>query len=350
MLTLPGLIDPHVHLRTPGQEYKEDFTTGTSAALAGGFTTILDMPNNLNPITTLQRLKEKQLIAKRQILCDVGFHFGSLGENFEEFPKVQNGVFGIKIYLNQTTGGFIVDENVLRKICEAWPVGLPILLHAESDVIENSIEIAHQTGQRIHICHISSEKELGTVIQAKMKGYDVTCGVTPHHLFLTDEDFNRLGSVALMKPLLKPKADVDFLWSHLSDIDIIESDHAPHALTEKQGDKPVFGIPGLETTLSLLLTAVAHNKMKIDDIKRLCHDGPAKLFGIEQDIETYIEVDENQPWKIDVNHFFTKAKYSPWNGKEVIGMVKNVYIRGTKVFEEGNILVQPGFGKVLKSI
>lgn len=350
MLKLPGLIDPHVHLRTPGQEYKEDFISGTKAAIAGGFTTILDMPNNAVPITTLELLKQKQETAKKAILCDVGFHFGSLGQNFEEFTKVQNGVTGIKIYLNQTTGGFIVDTTAFRKICERWPVGLPILVHAEADVIAEVIEIGHQTMQNIHICHISSQKELETVIQAKQNGYKVTCGVTPHHLFLTEEATQRLGSIAMMKPTLKPQADVDFLWNHLQDIDIIESDHAPHSLEEKQSDKPPFGVPGLETTLALLLTAVKENKLTIQDITRLCHDGPAKIFNITEDKQTYIEVDENEVWTVDAAQLFTKAKSSPWNGITLTGKVKQVYIRGTKVFENNQFLVEPGFGQIIKNI
>ena len=118
MIKLPGLIDPHVHLRTPGQSHKEDFISGTSAAIAGGFTTIIDMPNNLEPVTTAARLKLKVEIAKSNIICDVGFYFGSLGNNFEEFEKVKKHVLGLKIYLNQTTGNFIVDEKVFQKICQ----------------------------------------------------------------------------------------------------------------------------------------------------------------------------------------------------------------------------------------
>src|SRR5581483_11860086 len=111
MLTLPGLIDLHVHLREPGQTEKEDFITGTSAAIAGGYTTIFDMPNNSIPITTKERLDEKITIAKEKILCDVGFHFGSRGNNIEEFEKVKNTAMGLKLYLNETTGNYLVAEN-----------------------------------------------------------------------------------------------------------------------------------------------------------------------------------------------------------------------------------------------
>ncbi len=182
-ITLPGLIDPHVHLRDPGQTHKEDFLSGTSAALAGGFTTVLDMPNNSVPITTLDLLEAKIAGAKSQVVCDIGFHFGTLGDNFEEFPKVINKVTGLKIYLNVTTGGFIIDKAKLLDIYRAWPGNKPILLHAEDDVSDLVWETLRATRKPTHICHVSSQAELELVIKAKDAGLPMTCGVTPHHLF-----------------------------------------------------------------------------------------------------------------------------------------------------------------------
>lgn len=348
MLRLPGLIDPHVHLRTPGQEEKEDFLTGTSAALAGGYTTIIDMPNNVEPITTLQRLQDKQNTAKEQIVCDVGFYFGSTGDNLDQFPLIQDKVLGLKVYLNQTTGGFIVDEKVFEKICEAWPIGKPILVHAEEDVLEQAITIAHTTGQRLHIAHVSSENELRMILAAKMKGYQLTCGVTPHHLFLTQEDATRLGNFGLVKPSLKTQQDQDFLWQHLKDIDVIESDHAPHTKEEKEHG--AFGLPGLETTLPLLLTAASQNRITIKDIQRLCHDRSKSLFfnrHPELVSGSQIEIDENEEWTIENGKLFTKCNWSPFNGWNVKGKVKSVFIRETKVFENDKILTKPGTGTIL---
>ncbi len=347
LFTLPGLIDPHVHFRTPGQTHKEDFFTGTSAALAGGYTTVIDMPNNLQLITTEERLKEKIALAKEQAVGDIGFYFGSLGENFAEFRKVQNKVLGLKIYLNQTTGGFIVDENVFRKICEAWPKQHPILVHAEADVIAQIIEIAHETRQKLHIAHVSSEDELQTIITAKEKGQLVTCGVTPHHLFLTSDDEKYLGSFAKMKPTLKSKKDVAFLWKHLKSIDIIESDHAPHTKEEKLSEISPFGVPGLETTLPLLLTSMHQRKIMLEGIIQLCFTNPSKIFGIKQDKETKIEIDSTQEWELKNENLFTKCKWSPFNGWKMKGKVKRVFLRGTKVFENDTMLVKPGFGKIV---
>ncbi|SRR5260221_55703 len=347
MIRLPGLIDPHVHFRTPGQEYKEDFLTGTSAALAGGYTTIIDMPNNLQPVTTLQKLEEKEKIAQKQIICDVGFYFGSLGENLHEFPNVQDKVLGLKMYLNQTTGNFVVDTKIFQRVCESWPVGKPILVHAEENILPNILEIAYQTNQKLHVCHVSSRIELQTIITAKEKGYKVTCGVTPHHLFLSEEDEQKLGPFGRMRPPLRSKKDVEFLWSHLDNIDIIESDHAPHTKEEKLSDKSPFGVPGLETTLPLLLTAVSQGKLTIVDIQRLCSDNPSKIFGIQQDENTKIEIDENEEWTIKNENLFTKCKWSPFDGWKVKGRVEKVVLRGSVVFEKGTLLAKPGQGRII---
>jgi len=349
MITLPGLIDPHVHLRDPGQTHKEDFTTGTMAALAGGFTTILDMPNNAIPITTLDLLTSKEKIAKKKIVCDVGFYFGSLGDNLTEFKKVQNKVFGLKLFLNQTTGNYTINPDTFQKICAAWPKTTPILVHAEQDILEEAINIAHATNQRLHVCHIGSS-ELQIIINAKEKGLQVTCGVTPHHLFLTEKKVELLGAYGNVKPSFKSQKDVDFLWKNIDKIDLIESDHAPHTKEEKESGQPPFGFPGLETTLPLLLTAVHQKKLTIPDIKRLCHDKPAKIFDIKTDPQTYIEIDEQEEWTIKNENLLTKCAWSPFSGWKVKGKVKKVFLHGTKVFEDGKILVKPGFGNILKPV
>ncbi|MEK7109854.1 MAG: amidohydrolase family protein, partial [Patescibacteria group bacterium] len=188
MIKFPGLIDVHVHLRDPGQTEKEDFFTGTSSALAGGFTTILDMPNNKIPITSIKTLIEKQKIAKEKIVCDVGFYFGSLGENLKDFNKVQDKVFGLKIYLNKTTGNLIIDNKNLNNIFKAWTTNSPILLHAEGKSINQVINIVSETGKRVHFCHIGISSDLKQIIKAKENRLPITCGTTPHYLFLTEKD------------------------------------------------------------------------------------------------------------------------------------------------------------------
>lgn len=360
-IIFPGLIDPHVHLRDPGQTEKEDFYTGTCAALAGGFTTVLDMPNNKVPVTTRARLQEKIREAKKKIVCDVGFYFGSLTDNFNEFDKVRNKVFGIKLYLNLTTGRFLIDEEKLKNIYLAWQKTIfnlrgyeaywdaPILVHSEEETVEKVLEVVRKTKKHTHFCHISSEFELQRIIQAKNQGLPITCGVTPHHLFLTENDVKNLGGFGMMKPPLKSKKDMEFLWKNLQCIDVIESDHAPHTLAEKKSATPIFGVPGLETTLPLLLTANSENKISLDEVLRLCFYNPAKIFNIKTNKNTRIEVNLNKTYTIKNENLKTKCRWSPFNGWKVKGKVERVFLRGEKVYEDGRILVQPGDGEIILS-
>ena len=346
IISLPGLIDPHVHLRDPGQTHKEDFYTGTAAALAGGYTAVLDMPNNAEPITSLERLEAKITSARQQVVSDIGFHFGTLGDNLGEFPKVVDKVKGLKIYLNVTTGNFIIDKSKLVEIYQAWPGDKPILLHAEDDVSELVWKTLKTVPKVTHMCHVSSRAELEFVIKAKDAGLPITCGVTPHHLFLTDKDAERLGGFGSVKPFLKPKADQTFLWEHLDYIDLIESDHAPHTKAEKAATPPPFGLPGLETTLPLLLTAEAEGKLGRTRLLELLHANPARIFNITTDESTKVEVDMDD-YVIKDEDLKTKAGWSPFAGHRVVGKVVRVILRGHPAYENGRIVATPGSGHIL---
>lgn len=351
MITLPGLIDIHVHLRTPGQSEKEDFLTGTKAAIAGGFVTVLDMPNNKEPITTKEKLEQKIELARKNAVCDIGFYFGSLGDNLAEFKKVTAGhperserslVFGLKLYLNPTTGNFLIDEEKLIKIYQAWDSTQPILLHCEGKTLPMALKVIKQSAKLTHICHVSSADELSQIIKAKEEGLPVTCGVTPHHLFLTGLDAKRLGPFGLMKPFLKSQKDQDYLWQNIDAIDVIESDHAPHTKMEKTGANPPFGVPGLETTLPLLLTAVHDDKLTIEDIIRLCHTNPAKIFNIPTDLTTKLTVDENEEYQIKNEDLKTKCGWTPFAGKKVKGKIRSVVLRGQIIYDGEKILRSVG--------
>lgn len=347
LIKLPGLVDLHVHLRDPGQTHKENFYTGTRAALAGGFTTVIDMPNNARPITSKQALDIKIKSAVRQTVSDIGFHFGSLGDNLDEFERVKDLVFGLKLYLNVTTGGYLLDKSYLEKIYNAWPATKPILVHAEADVVGLVMQVAEATGHPTHVCHISSKAELEPVLAAKKNGLPVTAGVTPHHLFLDEDDAKRLGVFGGVKPSLKPKADQDFLWNHLDEIDVVESDHAPHTKNEKEDGSAPFGMPGLETTLAMLMGAVRDGKIEMADIERLCATGPRKILELTNEADTYILV-ERADYKIAGDKLTTKAKWTPFEGMIAGGRVKKTVIRGTTVFENGQVVAQAGSGQVIK--
>lgn len=344
-IKLPGLIDIHTHLRTPGQSHKEDFYTGTLAAINGGFTTIIDMPNNVIPITSKKLLMNKIKIAKKSIVADVGFHFGSLGDNLTEFNKVKKYVFGLKLYLNQTTGNFIIGKEELIKIFSNWVSNQPILLHAEEDVLDMVFDLIKIHKIKIHICHVSSKIELLKILKAKEKGLSVTCGVTPHHLYLDNSYEKRLGPFAKMKPFLKNKSDIKFLWDHIDDIDIIESDHAPHTILEKNSDAP-YGVPGLDTTLPLLLGSLIDDKISVKDIERLCYKNPSIIFNIPVNKTTYIEVKLGS-YKLSKKHLRTKSGWSPFEGMQMGGKVERVFIRGNEVFANGEIIARKGSAEII---
>lgn len=346
-IVLPGLIDPHVHLRDPGLTQKEDFYTGTMAAVAGGFTTIIDMPNNLKLIDSEQLLNEKTKIAKKKIICDVGFHFGSLGNNIEQFKKVQDKVIGLKLYLSQTTGGFVHPKEKLERTFKAWPKNKVILVHAEDQTLDFVIKLMKKTGNKVHVCHVGKEEELKKIIKAKEEGSRITCGVTPHYLFLTKHDVKRLGSFGKMKPPLGTKKDQEFIWKNLRYVDLVESDHAPHTVEEKQSNNPPFGVPGLETTLSLLLNAVNEKRLDLNEVIRLCFEGPKTVFNLKVNLSNKIEVDLDSQFTIQNSQLHTKCGWSPFAGMKVKGKVQKVYLRGKKVFENGQIFAKSGSGHLL---
>lgn len=360
LLCLPGLIDIHTHLRDPGETHKEDFYTGTCAALAGGVTTILDMPNNKEPIIAADRLKKKQEMAAKKAVCDFGLYFGTDGKNLGEFEKAKDLVLGLKIYLNCTTGNLLIDNELLvEKIFKTWPKEKIIIVHAEAEKVALALRLCSLYGNRIHITHVATKNDLEKIITAKKNRLPVTCDVTPHHLFLCKEKDNNIlywtlgresieyniSKMIVVKPSAAYREDVEFLWDHLRDIDCIATDHAPHTVEEKETNDPPSGVPGLETMLPLMLTAVKQKKLMIEDLIRLTNTNPQKIFGIRQEKNTYIEVDLDYEYKIDNNKLYTKCGWSPFAGRKVYGRVQNVFIRGTKVFANGQILAKPGFGR-----
>src|SRR3989338_1271312 len=191
--TLPGLIDVHVHLREPGATHKEDFLTGTRAAVKGGFAFVIDMPNNPGaPTISAERLEEKIALSKKAV-CNVGFHFGTNGKNLDEFSKIWDNprVFGLKIYMSHTTGELLMtNDELLINVFNAWECQKPILVHAEGEMLKKAIEFAKQYKRRLHVCHVSLSEEVEMVRKTKAeKRITISAGVTPHHLFLK-ESFN----------------------------------------------------------------------------------------------------------------------------------------------------------------
>ena len=345
---LPGLIDVHVHLREPGGEHKEDISTGSAAALAGGVTMLLDMPNTYPPIVDAQALVLKQRLARRRALCDIGFYLGATEANAQEAAGQAGNAFALKIYLDQTYGPLRMRNlAALLSHFRTWPAHRPIAVHAEGLSAAIAIGLARSFGRRLHLCHVSRADEVALIRAAKESGAALTCEVTPHHLFLDEKDIQRLGPYGSMKPPLATAEDVEALWANLAFIDCIATDQAPHTQAEKDGDSPPPGVPGLETMLPLLLTAVAERRLSLDRLIQLTYETPRRIFGLPLQPDTQVEVDPHVRYTLDPENLLTKCGWTPFDGMVVQGRVRRVVLRGQLAYEEGKIKVTPGFGGVM---
>jgi dihydroorotase-like cyclic amidohydrolase len=349
LLRLPGLIDPHVHLRDPGATHKEDFLTGTRAALAGGFTLVFDMPNNPGaPVTTPEALQRKREVAQNKIVCDVGLYYGASPDNLSTYTRVAPHVVGLKLYLDHTTGDLKIDElDTIRDIMRAWPHDRPLCVHAEDRTVAAVLGLLPTVNRRVHFCHISEAIEIELIRDAKERGLPVTCEVAPHHLYLTEEDVPRLEGMGIMRPPLKRTTDRDSLWANLDIIDMIATDHAPHTLDEKRNTPIPFGVPGLETSLPLMLTAVHTGRMTIERLVDMMYSAPMRIYGTKQQPETYIEVDTAHKWTIQSANQLTKCGWTPFEGMDVTGSVRTVVLRGQSVVQDGEVIAAPGVGMII---
>lgn len=349
---LPGLVDVHVHLRIPGGEHKETLRTGTAAALAGGVTTVLAMPNTSPPTTDGPRLAAARA-AHAGALCDVGLYLGATEDNAAACAAAAPAACGLKVYVNETFGPLRIDDlGVLATHFAAWPRGRPIVLHAEELAVAAAIGLGAAHGQRVHIAHVSRKEEIELIARAKAAGLAVTCEVAPHHLFLDERDLPRLGPWGLMRPPLARPIDREALWANLDAVDCIATDHAPHAREEKLSDKPPPGVPGLETTLPLMLTAVAEGRLSLERLVALTSTTPARLFGIQAETEdaasaSAVEVEIGEAWTLPERGWQTLHDWSPFAGMTVLGRVRRTFLRGQLAYEDGQVLARAGDGRVL---
>jgi carbamoyl-phosphate synthase/aspartate carbamoyltransferase/dihydroorotase len=278
-------------------------------------------------------------------------YFGaSQDDNTAEYARMIDPVCGLKIYCNATTGTLLIGDQAQRaRHYAAWPKSKPIAVHAEGPTVADILALVRQYRAPTHFCHISLAEEIAYLRAAKAEGLPVTIGVTPHHLFLTEDDITRLGALGRMKPELKTQADQDALWAALADgtVDVVESDHAPHTLAEKQSANPPSGVPGLETTLPLLCAALREGRLTEDRLIGLVALNPQRIFGIYPDAGTYTLVDLDTEFEIARVNLRTLCGWSPFEGMRVVGKVREVRIRGRKAFDGEQVLVQPGFGQNL---
>ncbi|MBI2530546.1 MAG: dihydroorotase [Candidatus Diapherotrites archaeon] len=378
-IIIPGCIDAHVHFRVPGMGHKEDWNSGGRAALAGGITTVLDMPNTKPPTTTVELLEEKRKLVQGDLLCNFGFHFGTTTENLAELENAANeNIASFKVFMGSSTGNMLIeDENVLQKIFQIAKAHNKIVsVHAEDEAIikqnseqyksensvaahtkirnsgcelaaiEKALALRGEAGNKLHICHVSSSAGLERIIAEKRAG-NLTCEATPHHLFLNDADYGKLGNFAKMNPSLKGAQDNSALLHGIFDgtIDIIATDHAPHTKEEKQKGywEAPSGVPGAETMLPLMLNAANENRISIERVAELCSEMPAKTFGIKgkgaieisYDADLCV-IDTKKEWVVNGDALQTKCRWSPFEGMKLKGFVEKTFVNGHLAYDNGN--------------
>lgn len=370
---IPGLIDTHVHLRDPGLTYKEDWTSGSKAAAHGGYTTIIDMPNTKPVTDTVKSFKEKKDIASKKSYVDFALHAGvknkkevieilnekpasykifmDLHENEEleeMFKIVSLTKKPLSLHCEDRT---LVNYNIknLRKNKENYNKTITYSYArsalAELIAVNRAIEFAKRLDIQIHLCHISTRQTLELIHEAR-NNIDISIEATPHHLFLDNSVYDSYGIKAKTNPPLRDK-NYNITIDHLNEFDSIGTDHAPHSLEEKQKDtwNSAAGIPGLENTLPLLLTEVNKNRITLNDIIRVTSHNPAKIFKIPNKGEIKVGydaditvVDMKEEGTFDVNDFYTKGKYTPFENRQYKGRNILTINRGNVVCENDDVI------------
>ena len=386
-LLLPGVIDPQVHFREPGATHKEDLGSGSRAAVRGGVTSFLEMPN-CNPATVDQtQLDWKLARAERTCVANFGFFIGATKENLTVLNNTHPAC-GIKIFMGSSTGDLLVDDQKsldrifscgkrliavhaedeerirqrMAQIIQPSNHPLPHSLHSEIRDPETAliatrraVELSEKYGRRLHILHLSTASEVDFLRSRKPD--QVSCEVIPNHLFLDTMDYQRLGSRAQMNPPIRDPDNASSLWQGLHDgvIDIIATDHAPHTLEEKSKPYPnsPAGMPGVETSLPLMLTQMKAGKCSLAEVQTWMSDGPARTYGIPNkgriqegfDADLTL-VDLDQTHEVRDEEVFSRAGWSPYSGLELTGWPLYTIVAGRVVFDTGRI--RPGvFGCAL---
>jgi dihydroorotase len=379
---LPGAIDVHVHFRDPGYPQKEDFASGTAAAAFGGVTCVFDMPNTLPTVGTAEALADKHRIASEKAFVDYGL-YAVLGEDSlaQVDALIDGGIIGFKLYMGNTFGR--IPSPTTGAMLEAFEVVAPtrkrISLHAETNSIMERREsrlraagrtepmahlaarpavvaveavaraaiLAEWTGARIHVLHISSAAELRPLAEAKARGVDITGETCPHYLLLCETDYEIFGGIIRVNPPVREAPNRQLLWNALKDgtIDMIATDHAPHAPDEKTRNDiwtVDCGFPGVETQMPLMLTEINRGRATLQDYVRWSAESPAKIWGlyprkgaltVGSDADIAI-VDLNREWTIDDALIQSRAKISPWHGRQATALPIHTLVRGRFVMRD----------------
>lgn len=377
-LVTPGLIDLHVHFREPGQEAKEDFESGSKAAVAGGFTTVATMPNTNPVVDSAALVRSLKKRAEDVARCHVeiigavtkgqqGKELAELGDmvqagavafsddgHFDPTAKVLLNAYDYlhafdKVIINHEEETSLVEDGVMNEGHRSAMLGMkgrPTV--AEDIAVARDVMLAEYAGARVHVAHMSSARAVDIVRQAKKRGVRVTAEVTPQHLTMTDDCVNLYDSSTKINPPLRTQADCDALLAGLKDgtIDAIVTDHSPHAQEEKDREYMFApsGFPGLETSLGVMLTDLYHaGKLDLKTIISKMTWEPAKVFkldagtlnvGSAADI-TVIDLDNE--WVVDAKNFYTKGSHSPFIGRKFKGKAVMTFVDGKMMMRDGKV-------------
>ncbi len=390
LVALPGLIDGHVHLREPGLTHEETWLTGTRAAVFGGVTTVLDMPNTIPPTDSVERAREKLALAEVTAYCDFGL-FGLLGQHTAQTGDLAGSglVVGLKAFVGPTTGNLPApnEDELLRGLEHARVSGLRVAFHAEDRATIDAARshdtrtdpIAHlemrpakaevRAIERIaallqaanamgHICHVSSALGLHAIESWREEGIDLTCEVTPHHALLGREAYADFGGVAKVNPPIRGEPDASALLAALADgrITTLASDHAPHLAADKVRasiwDVP-SGFAGVETLLPVMLTAVRDGRLSLERLVHATSESVAKTWGVwprkgqvavGADADLTL-VDLARAGEIHAADLHGMNNLSPWEGRATMGAVVATIVRGKVVVRDGQLVGQPGWGR-----
>ncbi len=379
---LPGVIDSQVHFREPGFTHKEDLESGSRAAVLGGVTTVFEMPNT-DPLTTgAAALADKLSRARGRMHCDFAFWVGGTRENVAELGALERlpGAAGIKVFMGSSTGDLLVEDdhgvaailaNTRRRVAfhsedefrlrerlgvrvEGDPASHPRWRDVEAAVrsTRRLLGIARRVGARIHVLHISTEEELDLLVANR----DVaSCEATPHHLTLSSDDYGRLGTLIQMNPPVREVRHRAALWQSLGQglIDVLGSDHAPHTLEEKARPYPASpsGMPGVQTLVPIMLDHVNAGRLTLARFVDLTSAGPLRLFGLARkgriaagyDAD-FTVVDLKRREVIRNAQAGSRAGWTPYDGRAVVGWPIGTIVRGRRVMWEGALLA-PGEGR-----
>ncbi len=372
LVAMPALIDPHVHFRAPGSEHKETWVTASQAAIQGGVTTVFDMPNNQPTCVTEKDLNDKIKLINLQ-LAQGGIplryylYFGADKDHLDEIPKVKGKVIALKIFMGSSTGNMLINDDAIleRAFRLAAESDMTVAVHAEDEdiisqnkltfksisdpsvhskirspdaaakAVAKAIAVAKKTGVRLYILHVSTENELKLIRQAKSQGQPIFAEVAPHHLFLTEDDYEKWGCFVKVNPPLRTLKDQEEMWKALNDgtIDAIGSDHAPHTAQEKSlsYQEAPSGVPNIETTLPLLLNAVHEKKISLEKIAAITCKNIEAFFNLPPN-EDLVLVDLNLSKKVENNHLKTKCGWSPFEGRILQGWPKYTILKN-KVYD-----------------